>query len=198
MELSSLWTESTRQADLPFDEDEWAERIRGDSYAAFEALFDAYYAELVESASYYVHRKEVAEELVQDVFFNIWDRRHDWHPRGALRTYLYGAVRNHCLMHLRHEKVVQRWRREERHRPRPEADGPVDRLEYKEFSRAVQQAIEALPERRRLVFTLSRRQGLTYAEIAALLDLSINTVENQMVRALKTLRERLAHFLGEG
>lgn len=176
------------------DDEEWARRIREGGYAAFEALFDAYYEELVQFACYYVGRQDVAQDLVQDVFFNIWKMRSEWHPRGALRTYLYGATRNQSLMYLKHLRIERRWatrvQMDER-RAGLEADRNV-RIE--EADCALQRAIDDLPERRRLIFTLSRQQELTYAEIAGLLGLSINTVENQMVRALKALRERLADF----
>lgn len=195
VELSIRLNKMTWKAVQACDDEEWAGRIRGGGYASFEALFDAYYEELVRFAHYFVGRQDVAQDLVQDVFFNIWKTRANWCPRGALRTYLYGATRNQCLMYLKHQRVARRWEARAQQEESQEGHGPESDLQFEELDRVLQQAIEDLPERRRLIFTLSRQQELTYAEIAGLLGISINTVENQMVSALKFLRERLSDFL---
>lgn len=177
---------------------ELAERIRGGSYAAFSRLFHLYYEDLVRFSEGYVKKPEVAEGLVQDVFVNIWRGRGDWNPRGTLKAYLFGAARNHSLKYLRRRRTLYRIKDELSHWTIAGVEGPDSAFEYEEFSQAVRRAIDELPERRRQVFRLSREQGLTYAEIAAVMDISVNTVENQMVRATKSLRSRLSTFLTIG
>lgn len=183
--------------DRPNEDQELVDRIRQGDHAAFEALFRVYHQDLLRFAHFYVKRLAVAEELVQDIFHNIWQRRRSWKPRGALRSYLYGAVRNHANKYLRGRKVRDRYRtRKQLEADRRIADETPEReLRRKELSEAVRGAIAMLPERRRQVFKLSRQQGLTYAEIAAVLGISENTVEVHMVRALKFLRKRVSDLL---
>ena len=199
MPLSVAYLERMNdQPGRPHDEREWAEQIRSGSYSAFEVLFSTYYEELVAFVRSLVHRHDVAEELVQDVFFNIWRQRHQWRPRGSLRAYLYGAARNQSYMYARHRRVERRWQARqalEAAVPEPPRADAGDAVEQAEVDAAVRRAIAAMPERRRAVFTLSRQHGLTYAEIAAVLEISVNTVENHMAKALKTLRQHLAPFL---
>ena len=170
-----------------------AEAIRRGDRDAFEALFHTHYAGLCRFALRYEPSPEVAEDLVQDVFFNLWRRRHAWVPEHAPRAYLYGAVRKRALKHLRHEGVVARWRTRAEVQPAPIASEADADLSCRELEAALRQAVDLLPERRRLVYELSREHGLTYAEIA--LGISVKTVEMQMTRALKFLRTRLVAFL---
>ena len=177
-------------------DEEWAARIRAGDYAAFERLFRANYDSLVYFVNGYVRRPEVAEEIVQDVFFNIWRSRRRWNPRGALNAYLFGAARNNSLKYLKKQKLVARIKEEVRDLAVSPSQTPDREVEMRDFNRALRRAVDALPDRRRQIFLLSREQGLTYAQIAAVMDISINTVENQMVKAIKTLRKVLANYLG--
>lgn len=171
------------------------EEIRAGSYQAFEELFHAHYDDLVAFANRLIRKPEVAEELVQEVFYNTWKGRHNWRPQGSPRAYLFGAARNSCLNYIRRQKVASRVQSHVLAWIHDEGERPDRAFEYEEFSQAVQHAINALPEKRREVFIMSRQQGLSYAEIAALLDISVNTVENQMVNAMKFLRRRLSAYL---
>ena len=173
------------------DDRHHADRIRHGDYAGFEALYRAHYKGLFAFVLHYVRVPETAEELVQDLFLKLWQQRKDWDSGGNVKAYLYAAARNNALKHLRHRKVERWWQREAKREGEAVAESPEATLRCKEVAEAVQRAIEEMPERRRLVFTLSRYHHLSYAEIATALDLSVNTVENQMVRALKHLRLRL-------
>ena len=169
--------------------------LRAGDERAFETLFRAYHAPLCSFAHRYVRAPDVAEELVQEVFLHLWQQRAAWEGRGALKTYLYTAVRNAAVSYLRHERVAQRRSAETLalfDRPPLAADRAAA---SHETAAAVRAAVDRLPERCRLVFTLNREQGLTYTEIAATLGLSVKTVDTQMGRALKALRKYLgAHW----
>ncbi len=180
-------------AKLLLEDEQWAEQIRNGDHEAFEALFLAYHSELVRFALIHVRSSEVAEDIVQNLFFHIWQGRTEWKPRGSLRAYLFGAVRNESLKILRHERVIDRWRAG--FIPRTDTSTPEDDIRYQQLIEAARKAVEGLPERRKLIFKLSRHQEMTYAEIAAVLGLSIKTVENQMVRALEYMRGRLAPLI---
>ncbi|MBI4421633.1 MAG: sigma-70 family RNA polymerase sigma factor [Gemmatimonadetes bacterium] len=118
----------------------------------------------------------------------VWDLRREWRPRGSLQAYLYRIARNLALNERRRLRVRARGT------PAASSGGtsdPIERLERLELARTVERAIVSLPERRRQVFLLARFHDLTYAEIAESLDLSPQTVANQMSAALAQLRRLL-------
>lgn len=168
-----------------------AERIRCGDQKAFKRLFHLHYEPLCRFACGYVKTMAVAEDLVQEVFLDLWRRRHNWYPDQSGKAYLYGAVRNQALKHLRHMRSRQRMEDEQKRRPSPVQETPACVLHHQEVQQAAQQAIDELPERRRHIFILSRQHDLTYKEIAMLLGISVKTVETQVGRALEFLRNRL-------
>lgn len=173
-------------------ERKWIEQIRGGNEEAFERMFRAYYSRLCRFATQYVNSENRARDLVQDVFLQIWDRRADWDVRRSLKAYLYRSVRNRALNKVRREGTKQDVQDDLEYT----TDG-VDRrtaedaLHASTLSEEVQQAIDDLPDRRRMAFLLHRRHGFTYEEIAHIMDITQKTVENQIGRALKSLREKL-------
>lgn len=180
------------------DEDLVQGIIAGDPQA-LEALFRRYHRNLVAFAQLYVRNPAVAEELVQDVYFNVWRQRTEWNPRGSLRAYLYGAVRNHAANRVREKRVRAKWREEAGPgtvHGAATSRGPDADLQFREMIGAIERVLDEMPPRQRVVFTLSRHQGLSYAEIAAVLNISRKTVEAHMGRALALLRTRLAPLLG--
>jgi RNA polymerase sigma-70 factor (ECF subfamily) len=175
-------------------ESEWVRKIRTGDGEAFEQLFRFYGQLLIHFVRRYVQETSIAENLVQDVFLAIWSNRSQLDPAQNIKTYLYTAAKNQALKHLRHSDVERRSAAEViRTFPRPQT--PADEWQEKEIAAAVHQAIEALPEKCRILFSMNRFDHLTYAEIAEIQDISIKTVETQMGRALKFLRNRLAHLL---
>ncbi len=182
-----------REPGLDRGDSELVGLIRAGNPEAFEALFHEYHAALCAFAYRYLEARDLAEEIVQEVFLFVWERRASWQVRTTVRGYLFTAVRNAAVSYLRHERVARRREPEVRELlvaaasiPDPEPGG--------ETFAAVQQAIGRLPARCRLVFTLHREQGLTYAEVAEVLAISPRTVEVQIGRALKALRVALADF----
>lgn len=173
-----------------------AARVRGGDVAAFETLFRAYHARLVGFVEGYVGSREAAEEVVQDVFLNVWTRREAWELRGSLRGYLYASARNAALNHGRRRRLETRGM--ERVGADPEGvvaptheKSALDRLESEEVAEEVRRAIGRLPERSRQVVTLRWQHGLKYAEIAEIMGISVKGVENQLARAVKALRTSL-------
>ena len=170
------------------------ERLRQGDTAAFDAIFKTWYGPLVGTAERMLRDRAVAEELVQDVMLELWRRRESLAADGSAQAYLFQATRNRVLNHLRHLKIEQRSEPEVQSEvastPHADAEAVQEELDV-----AVQRAVQALPDRCREVFELSRVHGLKYAEIAKTLGISVKTVEAQMGKALRTLRERLAHWL---
>lgn len=164
--------------------------------AEFEALFRTHHAGLCDFVYAYVRSHEVARELVQDLFLRLWERA-DAVPSPITAAYLYTAARNRAIRHIRRERVAARWVERQVHDPAPVASSPSAdaAVQERELREAIDRIVAGLPERCRLVFTLSRHQHLSNAEIAATLGISVKTVEQQMWRALKVLRVKLAPFL---
>jgi RNA polymerase sigma-70 factor, ECF subfamily len=172
-------------------------RIRAGDERALEELFRSYYAGMCSFVRRFVHAPDIAEELVQDVFFKLWAKRESLSEIDALRTYLFRAARNTALNHLRRKKLENAWEEQEAARGEPITSGATDDdAATDEVTRAVNAAIGRLPTRCREIFVMSREGGMTYAEIATALGISIKTVETQMGRALKSLRVSLAKYRG--
>ena len=168
--------------------------MRKGDQAAFDTIFRDYYGRLVGFAERMLRQRAIAEELGQDVLLELWKRRETLALEVSLRAYLFQAIRNRALNHLRREKV------EKLGEPFAEMDTPTSRnpqaeVMEAEIDAAVRDAVSTLPERCRQVFELSRVRGLRYAEIAEAMDISVKTVEVQMGKALKVLREALAPWM---
>jgi RNA polymerase sigma-70 factor (ECF subfamily) len=174
---------------------EWAARVRAGDIDAFEAAFRALCPGLCVYLLRYLHSREAAEDLIQEVFLSIWKNRGTLDVRESVTTYLYTVARNRALDVLKHERVVARWRQHVT--PITDAVPSVaeDEVADAEMTEALRRAIEALPPRCREIYLLNRQQGLTYADIATSLGISVKTVETQMGRALKAIRARLQHLL---
>lgn len=171
-----------------------AEQIRCGVHSSFESLFRTYYPRLCRFALRLTGSRMTAEEAVQEVFVRIWKNRASWNPTGSVRAYLYAAVKNQALTSRKQGPAVE-VDEQELEKVLSELPGPEEELHHKEMQAAVEEAIELLPPRCRLVFLMHRVEGLTYEEIAEILAISLKTVETQMGRALKILRRLLAHHL---
>jgi len=177
-----------------------AVRVRAGDPAAFEALFHRYYHPLFAFAERYVRSPEVAEDVTVDVFVRIWERRAEWKLRGSPRGYLYAAVRNEALVHLRRRRMVESAHadaaRDERHPGMGAPAAPADaQVQANELAEAADRAILQLPERTQEAYVLHRKHGLSYAEVAATMEISVRTVEVHISRAFKALRTHLGAFL---
>lgn len=180
------------------EELEWAPviaRVRAGDSAALGAIFHAFVLPLCAYAARAVRSRETAAELVQDVFYRIWRGRANWEVGRSLRAYLYRATRNRALDYLRHERLERRWAehvvREPDAQDRPRVVPADEAVETQEMVSALSRALDGLPERRRLVFVLRWREGLSHQEIADRMGVTVKTVENQLTRAIQALRARL-------
>ncbi|HZS61609.1 MAG TPA: RNA polymerase sigma-70 factor [Gemmatimonadaceae bacterium] len=167
-------------------DEELLARVRAGDNRAFEQLFRRYAEPLYDCAYGYVGSRDVAQDVVQQLFVTLWERRRIWQVSGTVATYLYRAVRNGSLNALRSNR--RRLAFGERISDVP---GIEQELEAADLARAVARIVARLPERCREVFRLNRYHHLTYAEVAEVLNLSVKTVENHMARSLRELRSRL-------
>jgi len=169
----------------------------GDEYA-FEITFLKYYAPMSKYIWKYLRSEDLAEEVVQEVFANLWNSREELDPRGHLRGLLYEMARNKALDTIKHQKVVDSYITETRKKRK---GVQYNSMNYKDesnmtsFMDDTKAAIADLPPKARQVYILNREEGLTYKEIANYLGISIKTVESQMSRVLRILRGKLSKYV---
>lgn len=171
--------------------DEIVEKIRSGDQYAFKRMFHSYYSKLCVFSNSHVKSLDVARDVVQEVFIKIWDNHEEFEIRHSLKGYLYQAVRNQSLNYI--EKSNQKRRLGEKLRKHEELlkeENPAD-LNTEELTQKVWRLVDELPERRRSIFILYRKHGLSYKEIAEVMGIKRKTVENQMGKSLQFLRDRL-------
>ncbi len=167
------------------------ERLRNKDKRAFELIYNEFFGVLVSYAFRFLDTVEDAEEIVQEVFVKFWDKCDRLAPDSSIKSYLYRSVHNTCLNKLKHEKVKDGYKdyvvryMEDSFVIEVEDEGEVNLLDR------ILKEIDKLPPRCREIFKLSRFEGLKYQEIADHLEISVKTVEVQMGKALKVLRESL-------
>jgi len=169
--------------------------VRSGDITAYEMMFKTYYQPLCRYANTFLGDAEQAEEIVQGTFIGIWEKRQAIDITTSVKAYLYRAVRNACLNEIKHLKVRAMYaqgelRTGERYYEASDQSTLRDELETK-----IKAAIQSLPEQCRIIFQLSRFEELKYQEIADQMNLSVKTVENQMGKALKIMREQLQDYL---
>lgn len=177
-------------SDLIYD----SELVQGNELA-FEKIFKIYYKPLCHYAYSFLTDGAEAEEVVQNTFVKIWERRSTIQVQTSVKAYLYSMVRNSCLNVIKHERVKQEFAKD--HQYVSETSRPVveEKMISNDLESKIYEAMRALPEQCRLVFQLSRFEELKYQEIANQLEISVKTVENQMGKALKTMRLHLKEYL---
>ncbi len=183
---------------MDLGEQQLVEQIRAGDEKAFEGLFRAHYAALRAFSIKFVTDPDAAEEVVQELFFNLWEKRQDLSATQSLRSYLFAAVRNSCLNHLKHLKVRDKHQSHSLSQPLEYADDPGEALQAAELEAMIALAIEGLPDRCGEIFKMSRFGGMKYQEIADALQLSPRTVEVQIGKALKLLRVQLSAYFPAG
>lgn len=162
--------------------------------AVLKQLFTAHYEKLCRHAYAYLQDEQLAEDVVQNTFIRIWESKRDLLNNPSIAFYLITAVRNNSISALRQVKASRTRYAEEL--PEPDPEPFFSRSEHHETSSAQQQraaeALDRLPPKCREVFLLAKLHQMSYKDVARHLDISVKTVENQMGKALRVLREVLA------
>lgn len=162
---------------------------------AFDTLYIRYVTQLVDFASGKVGNRDLAKEFVQDVFFDVFKRQSNLNVEKSIKSYLYEALRHRVynyyrevLVRKKHEAgIIGLW---------PSVHNETEKqLAYQELSQLVNASVQELPEKCRAVYVLSREENLSHKEIAGRLNISVNTVEQHMRKALQRLRYSLQHYL---
>lgn len=161
---------------------------------AMEILFRQHYQRLCNYANTLLNDMDESEEVVQQLFVQLWEKRETMEINTSIQSYLFRAARNTALNKIKHMKVRQQ-HAEEVTALSGQSEYASETVMQNELQKQILLAIESLPEQCRLVFKLSRFEELKYAEIAEQLGISVKTVENHMGKALKIMREKLKDYL---
>jgi RNA polymerase sigma-70 factor (ECF subfamily) len=163
--------------------------------ATFEQMFKTHYKALHAYANVMLKEEDLAEEIVQGMFLKFWEKRELLNIQSSLKAYLYKCVYHDCLNHLKHEKIKFKHQEFTHHTMDTYHESASAKVELTELEVNLGKALNELPEQCRAIFQMSRFEELKYREIADQMGLSIKTVENQMGKALRILRLKLADFL---
>lgn len=153
---------------IPIDMD----RLVDGDEKTFKHLFDSSYVEMVQQAVYYTNDPDAAEDVVQEVFVRLWEKREELRGIQNIQGYLVFSVKNRCLNHLEHQQVVDKYRQYCLTQEASETDENPEAL-IDEMSKL----LEKLPEKRRKVLEMSVLDSKSYAEISGELEISLNTVK---------------------
>lgn len=173
---------------------ELLERVKKGDEKAFETLFRTYYKSLCLFAHKILKDDIVAEEIVQDIYYYIWEKRETLELSTSVKSYLFKSVYNNSLKYIRHQKIVKNYE------TKVESGEPSfvlqdNHAELGEIMHIIKLTLEDVPERTREIFELNRNEGLKYQEISDKLNISIKTVEAHMTSILKLFRENLKDYM---
>ena len=169
--------------------------LREGNHLAYEELFDSSYEPLYRYAYSILKDINEAENVVQKTFCKLWDQRETLNIQSSINSYLYRIVHNDCI------NTIHQTTRHQEHNlnyissMNDAANTTIEQIESSDLQKAIDNALAGLPPQCRRVFEMSRIEQLSYAEIAAQLNISTNTVENHISKALKLLRIELKDFL---
>ena len=169
-------------------------QLRDGSHSAYEKIFVAYYGKIKYFINGFIKSEETAQELAQDIFLKLWERRESIDPEKSLGYFMYTMARNATFNFLKHKLVhstyVSRFSAGEHLELSTE-----EKVYANEIGLIVAMAVKKMPSQRRKIYELSRHEGLTNDEIATKLGLSKKTVENQLSIALKELKKVISVFM---
>ena len=162
---------------------------------SFEVLFRQYYQMLCSYAIRFVNDADSAEEIVQDLFYHLWEKRNELQVNTSVKSYLFSAVHNRCLKFIEHRNVEQKYRNYYLMHGSEMDTEPHGAHNVHELEGIIDKTLDSLPERCGRIFRLNRFEGLKYHEIAQKLSISVKTVEANMGKALKMLRKNLKNYV---
>jgi len=165
-----------------------------ESKADFEKLFNTHYSNLCAYANNFLKDVDASEEVVQEILFKLWTNKESIVITTSIQSYLFRAVRNASLNVIKHIDIREDYKLHNEYEMQNTLS-TEDEMIVSELDLKIRKAIDQLPMERKKVFLLSRYEGLKYKEIAEKLNISVSTVENQMVKALKFLRTELKDYL---
>ncbi|MEI6137942.1 MAG: RNA polymerase sigma-70 factor [Mariniphaga sp.] len=185
----------------PAMDDYFLLRFKEGHEPAFEKVFKTNYNRIVGFCNQFIGDRDKSQSLAQEAFIKLWLNREKVKSMNGIRSFLYTSAKTECLNYLRHQKVINNYKDRKLQFSESELNLEIlesfdfDLLEFFELETMINQTINELPDKCRLVFTMSRIDCKKNCEIAEELDISVKSVEANITRALKTLRISLAEYL---
>jgi RNA polymerase sigma-70 factor (ECF subfamily) len=177
-----------------YSDEELMREIKADNMFAFDLIYKKYSKKIYKFGYSLLKSHEETENLVQDVFLNLWENRHKVEKDSSIKSYIFAITYNSAISILR-KKAMESKFVEYLKSLQIIYEKPVNmELEYTELTNKINEIVYALPQRQKEVYLLHKVEALKYSEIAVLLDISVNTIENHMSRALKTIRKKLGNY----
>ena len=177
-----------------YSDEELMREIKADNMFAFDLIYKKYSKKLYKFGYSLLKSHEETENLVQDVFLNLWENRNKVEKDSSIKSYIFAITYNSAISILR-KKAMESKFVEYLKSLQIINEKPVNmELEYTELTNKINEIVYALPQRQKEVYLLHKVEALKYSEIAVLLDISVNTIENHMSRALKTIRKKLGNY----
>lgn len=179
-----------------FEEKLLIERLSEGDKTAFEIIFRHYYPGLVIYSSNFTRGREQAEEIVQDFFLRLWEKRFDIDSNRSLKSYSFQSIKNRSLNFLRDQKVKDEYIKELLQLSRENIIFNEDLYLASELQKKIEASMGKLPDKCREVFTMSRFKGMSNEEISSNLNISKRTVETHISKAIKILKIELKDYIG--
>jgi len=166
-------------------------RFRDGNLDAFQQIYTTFCKPLYRFALSYLKDTFDAEEIVQDVFLKVWEKRAEADEHKSFKSYLYRITINKIFNELKHRVVKRKYEHQLLNVDQVTDETPESKIQFQELNSKIELLLSKLPEQQRAIFIMSRWQGLPNAEIAQNLNLSVRTVENQVYRAAKFIKLHL-------
>jgi RNA polymerase sigma-70 factor, ECF subfamily len=177
-----------------YSDEELMREIKADNMFAFDTLYNKYCKRIYKFGYSILKSHEESENLMQDVFLNLWENRNRVEKDSSVKSYLFSITYNSAI------SIIRKKVRETDFIDHLKSVGKISEdtvnmeIEYLELTNRLSEIIKSLPPRQKEVYLLQRVEGLKYNEIADRLNISVNTIENHMSRALKTIRDKLGNY----
>ena len=170
-------------------------QIQQDSEYAFKQLYQIYYAKVVSFITGIIKERDIAKDLAQDIFINLWLNRKKLDISRNIQNYIFVASRNAAINYLKKELAFSHGTIEAIQADVRTSDTAEDNLFAKEISLLIEMVVSEMPKQRQLIYRLSKEQGLSNEEIASKLGISKRSVENQISMALKEIKRAISFFV---
>ena len=181
---------------MPIDEKTLIRNVKNSKKSSFQKLFFQFHDQLFRFVVYRVQDTDIAKDITQETFLRIWEKRGSLQPEKSFFSLLARISTNLCYDHFRYTEVRLRNRDSIPEYGKSHFDNPEEVVQAQAIEKIIRKLVnEKLPQKCRLIFILSRIEGLSNQEISSKLSLSIRTVENQIYRALKILKKHMRKYL---
>ena len=178
-----------------YSDEELMQEIKADNMLAFDVLYKKYCKRIYKFGYSILKSPEESENLMQDVFLNLWENRHKVEKDSSIKSYVFTITYNSAISIIRKKARESEFIEYLKSMQEINEEEPANiELEYNELTNKLDEIIKALPQRQKEVYLLHKVEGLKYKEIAERLNISENTIENHMSCALKTIRENLGNY----